>query len=133
MKNKKDFKKALDFTVGFVEGKKSVFEYLSEKELKKQIKLCEGKHIQQVVYSSYHNALTQVCFTCKKVRTSLKQKPTKSVDIDNKSVDENKDYDGQIGICYICGKKEGDLKAKNPYYYPMICSDKCEKEMEKQK
>jgi len=37
------------------------------------IKDCEGKHIQQVAYSSYHNALTQTCFGCNKVRTNLKK------------------------------------------------------------
>ena len=46
--------------------------YDNEKAVKCHIKLCEGKHIQQIAYSSYHDALTQVCFTCKKVRTSLK-------------------------------------------------------------
>ena len=37
------------------------------------IEKCEGKHIQQVVYSTYHKALTQICFTCDCVRTSLKK------------------------------------------------------------
>lgn len=40
--------------------------YLIEK-----IKECEGKHIQQVSFSTYHKALTQVCFGCKKVRTNI--------------------------------------------------------------
>lgn len=31
----------------------------------------EEKHLQQVAYSSYHSALTQVCFTCKKIRTNI--------------------------------------------------------------
>ncbi len=47
-------------------------EYKSQEEIKEQIKHCEGKHIQQVAYSSYHDALTQICFTCKKIRTNLK-------------------------------------------------------------
>ncbi len=33
--------------------------------------ICEGRHIQQVSYSTYHNALTQVCFGCKKVRSNI--------------------------------------------------------------
>jgi len=45
---------------------------LTQEEIKKQIKECEGKHVQQIAYSSYHDALTQVCFGCNKVRTSLK-------------------------------------------------------------
>ena len=46
-------------------------EVMSQEEVKKHIKECEGKHIQQVAYSSYHDALTQICFGCNKVRTSL--------------------------------------------------------------
>ncbi len=39
------------------------------------IQNCQSqKHIQQVAYSTYHDALTQVCFTCKVIRTSMKQK-----------------------------------------------------------
>jgi len=44
---------------------------MTQEEVKKEIKKCEGKHIQQVAYSSYHDALTQICFGCKSVRTSL--------------------------------------------------------------
>ncbi len=45
----------------------------NEEAVKCHIKGCEGKHIQQVAYSSYHDALTQVCFNCKKIRTSMKE------------------------------------------------------------
>ena len=39
-----------------------------------RIKICqEENHIQQVAFSTYHHALTQVCFTCKKIRTSLNE------------------------------------------------------------
>ena len=44
----------------------------TQEEVKKHIKECEGKHVQQIAYSSYHDALTQVCFGCDKVRTNLK-------------------------------------------------------------
>jgi hypothetical protein len=44
---------------------------MTQDEVKAEIKKCEGKHIQQVAYSSYHDALTQVCFGCGEVRTSL--------------------------------------------------------------
>jgi len=47
--------------------------FCNQKEVKQCIKNCEGKHIQQVAYSSYHDALTQICFGCKAIRTSLKQ------------------------------------------------------------
>lgn len=46
----------------------------SEEAIKKLIKECEGrKHVQQVAYSSYHDALTQVCFGCKRIRTSMRE------------------------------------------------------------
>jgi len=41
--------------------------------VKGAIKECEGKHVQQIAYSSYHDALTQICFGCRKIRTSLKE------------------------------------------------------------
>ena len=50
--------------------KKEFFETLEE--VKKHIQECEGKHIQQAVYSTFHDALTQICFSCKKIRTNLK-------------------------------------------------------------
>ena len=40
-------------------------------EIEKQIKECEGKHVQQVVYSTYHKSLTQICFGCDMVRTQM--------------------------------------------------------------
>ena len=46
---------------------------MTQGQVKKHIKQCEGKHIQQVAYSSYHDALTQICFGCGLVRTSLKE------------------------------------------------------------
>ncbi len=55
----------------------------NEEAVKSHIKYCEGKHIQQVAYSSYHDALTQICFTCKCVRTSMKEEEL------------NKDYDSK--------------------------------------
>ena len=47
---------------------------LKKEEVEMHIKACEGNHIQQVAYSTYHDAFTQVCFGCKRVRTSLKLK-----------------------------------------------------------
>ena len=54
------------------------FEQLqSQEEVRKHIKECEGKHIQQVVYSTYHDALTQICYGCKKIRSNLKEENLK--------------------------------------------------------
>jgi hypothetical protein len=40
-------------------------------EVIKHIQECEGKHKQQAVYSTFHNGLTQICFGCRKIRTTL--------------------------------------------------------------
>lgn len=53
----------------------------NQEAVKNHIKSCEGKHIQQIAYSSYHNALTQICFGCDEVRTSLKEKETESKEV----------------------------------------------------
>jgi hypothetical protein len=48
------------------------YEYIKDmNELVKQISECEGKHTQQAVYSTFHGALTQVCYGCKKVRSTI--------------------------------------------------------------
>ena len=48
-------------------------EFLSKGVVEHHIGGCEGNHVQQVIYSTYHKALTQICFGCKKIRTSLKE------------------------------------------------------------
>lgn len=53
-----------------------MFEYVyvkSKDELMKQIDACEGKHTQQAIYSTFHSGLTQVCFGCRKVRSTIKR------------------------------------------------------------
>lgn len=40
-------------------------------QVRHQIQKCEGKHTQQIAYSSYHDSLTQICFNCKKIRTNI--------------------------------------------------------------
>ena len=40
-------------------------------EVLNNIEKCEGKHTQQVVFSTHHNALTQICFDCKKIRSNI--------------------------------------------------------------
>lgn len=42
-------------------------------QVEHHIECCEGKHTQQVIYSTYHKALTQICFGCGVVRTSLRE------------------------------------------------------------
>ncbi len=40
-------------------------------EVRKNIQDCEGKHMQQAAYSTFHDGLTQICYGCKKIRTTL--------------------------------------------------------------
>lgn len=50
------------------------YEYIPSKvKLMKQIDECEGKHTQQAVYSTFHSAITQICFGCMKVRSTIKR------------------------------------------------------------
>lgn len=42
-------------------------------DLMKQIDECEGIHTQQAIYSTFHSGLTQVCFGCCKVRSTIKR------------------------------------------------------------
>ena len=54
--------------------KKITFEfehYNTQEEVRKHIQNCEGFHRQQVAYSTFHDALTQICYVCKKVRSSI--------------------------------------------------------------
>lgn len=40
-------------------------------EVRQHIQVCEGKHTQQAIYSTFHDALTQICYGCKRIRTTL--------------------------------------------------------------
>lgn len=53
---------------------RKIFEYElcgSVDEVREHIAQCEGHHVQQVAYSSYMGALTQICFTCQKIRSVI--------------------------------------------------------------
>jgi predicted dithiol-disulfide oxidoreductase (DUF899 family) len=50
------------------------YEYIfSQEEIRKHIQDCEGKHTQQAVYSTFHDALTQICYGCLKIRSNIKR------------------------------------------------------------
>lgn len=40
-------------------------------EVRKNIQDCEGRHTQQAIYSTFHDCLTQICYGCKVIRTTL--------------------------------------------------------------
>ncbi len=45
----------------------------TQEEVRKHIKDCEGKHTQQAIYSTFHDALTQICYGCLKIRSTIKR------------------------------------------------------------
>jgi hypothetical protein len=46
----------------------------SKSKVETEIKKCNSLgHFQQVAYSVHGDGLTQICFVCEKVRTSIKQ------------------------------------------------------------
>jgi len=50
-----------------------IYEYFSTiEDVHKQIIKCEGKHSQTVSFSTFHDALTQICFSCRKIRSNKK-------------------------------------------------------------
>ena len=55
---------------------KIIFE--GQKQVEEAIKYCQKEeHVQQVVFSTYHHALTQICFTCNTVTTSMNEEDLK--------------------------------------------------------
>lgn len=50
------------------------YEYVERQEdVRKHIQECEGNHTQQAIYSTFHDALTQVCFGCRKIRSTIRR------------------------------------------------------------
>ena len=48
------------------------FEHFEEMEtVRGHIQVCEGRHTQQAIYSTFHDALTQICYGCKKIRSTI--------------------------------------------------------------
>jgi len=48
------------------------YKYIGEQEdVRKHIQECEGRHTQQAIYSTFHDALTQICFGCRAVRSTI--------------------------------------------------------------
>ena len=53
-------------------------------EVRERIRECEGKHVQQVAYSTFMDTLTQVCFTCRKIRTTIGWSGNRSWNLETK-------------------------------------------------
>lgn len=61
-----------------------VYEPLTSlEEVRTAIRACEGKHVQQVCYSSFMGTLTQLCFTCQKIRSTVAWSGSRSWSLEN--------------------------------------------------
>lgn len=50
------------------------YEYVPDLiDLRDYIRACEGRHTQQAMYSTFHDALTQICYGCLKVRSTIQR------------------------------------------------------------
>ena len=72
----KDNRKEL-YKIAKGEGMFEIKIFNTLKEVRNFIKKDEGKCIQQICYSSYHDALTQINFTDKIIRTNINLNDTK--------------------------------------------------------
>lgn len=53
------------------------YKHVSKQEdVRTHIRFCEGKHTQQAIYSTFHDALTQVCYGCRAIRSTIPQEDT---------------------------------------------------------
>jgi hypothetical protein len=43
----------------------------SQEAVRAHIQSCEGRHVQQVAYSTFMDTLTQVCFTERRIRSTI--------------------------------------------------------------
>jgi len=57
-------------------------DFFKEEDVRECIKRCQERGHIQYAFSTFHNALTQICFTCGNVRTSLnKDEVTRKKDV----------------------------------------------------
>ena len=47
------------------------YELMGEQQIREHIRNCEGQHVQQVIFSTFMDTLTQICFTEQKIRSSI--------------------------------------------------------------
>ncbi len=47
------------------------YELLADPEIREHIRNCEGKHVQQVAFSTFMDTITQICFTERKIRSGI--------------------------------------------------------------
>jgi len=73
-----------------------MFEYefcKTQDEVRTHIQACEGKHTQQAIYSTFHDALTQVCYGCGKVRSTIfRPELIKQESLSDETFQDQKDF-----------------------------------------
>lgn len=47
------------------------YELIPEDKVREHIQNCEGRHVQQVIFSTFMDTLTQVCFSEQIIRSSI--------------------------------------------------------------
>jgi hypothetical protein len=53
------------------------YKYIPKMEdVREHIQQCEGRHTQQAMYSTFHDALTQICFGCRAIRSTINRQPS---------------------------------------------------------
>lgn len=50
----------------------------NQESVRNQIRQCEGKHVQQAIFSTFMDTLTQVCFTEQKIRSTIEWEGARS-------------------------------------------------------
>lgn len=55
----------------------------SQADVRAAIKRCEGQHVQQVSYSTFMDALTQVCFTERTIRSTVQWDGSRSWSVES--------------------------------------------------
>lgn len=56
----------------------------SMSDVRAAIRGCEGRHVQQVSYSTFMDTLTQVCFTCQRIRSTIGWSGNRSWNLETK-------------------------------------------------
>lgn len=56
----------------------------SQRDVRSAIQGCEGKHVQQVAYSTFMDALTQICFTERRIRSTVQWDGSRSWSVEPK-------------------------------------------------
>jgi len=66
------------------------FEYMEEEDIRETIipHCQEEEHSQQVSFSTYHDCLTQICFSCKCIRSSTCEVGEDKTQINNDTIDK---------------------------------------------